>query len=360
VRVPYAPTAWLCGPAGSIYSTLDDMTRWLQVNLGGGSVDGTRVLSVDTVRQLHTSQMVMPEASLFPETRDVAYGLGWFIGTYRGHKLVHHGGNIDGFTSLVTMLPEDGIGVVFLSNKDVTPLRAAFSFHVFDELLGLEQIAWEDRLEAFMDATQGGAREAKARAVRIADKPPSRPLAEFAGDYEHPAYGRLTISVGEAGLVPSFRQTPLALQHRHFDTFDLKIDQAMERYENLQLPLTFRADPEGEIADLVLPIEPSVAPIVFTRLPDAELSDERFLRALEGAYAMGPVTLEIRLSRPGRLVASISGQAPVQLEPWRDRTFRIEGAQGASATFELDDAGTVREILVQPVGVFIPVPTEAS
>ena len=42
------------------------------------------------------------------------YGQGWFISDYRGHHLVEHGGNIDGFSALVSLLPEENTGVVAL------------------------------------------------------------------------------------------------------------------------------------------------------------------------------------------------------------------------------------------------------
>jgi CubicO group peptidase (beta-lactamase class C family) len=350
VRIPYAQGSWLCGPAGSVYSTLTDMVRWLELHMGGGA----DVLTPGTLAMLHKAHMVMPQTVMFPEARDTAYGLGWFMGTYRGHKLVHHGGNIDGFTSLVSMLPDEGVGVVFLSNRDVTMLRAAFSYHVFDELLGLDPLPWPERVKEFWDATTGGAKAAKARVVRADDRPPVHPLDAYAGDYEHPGYGTITISVDGDRLVPRLHDLALSMAHRHYETYDLEVG----RFEEMQMTVTFRTDAEGDVADLAVPFEPSVEPIVFTRLPDPELSDEAVLRTFEGTYAMGPLTLEVTQSRPGRLTAAVAGQGPMRLVPHRGRRFRVDGVQGASATFEVDDDGAVREVLVQPVGVFTPAPSE--
>lgn len=352
--IPYAPEMALSGPAGSIYAPLSDLVAWLRVNLEGGRLDDAEVLSPATVRALHAPHMVMPEAALFSETRDTAYGLGWFIGTYRGHKLVHHGGNIDGFSSLVTMLPEDGIGVVYLSNKGATALRSAVSFHVFDEVLGLEPIAWEERLHALEVAMRAGAKESKAGATRVADRPPSHALEDYAGPYEHPGYGRLDIEVGPGGLVPRFRDLRVTLPHRHYDTFDLEIEQ----WEDGQLTLTFRTDSDGEVDSFVVPFESTVDPIVFTRLPDPELHDPAFLAHLEGTYAMGPIPLVVTQPRPGILAAAIQGQPPVTLLPQRGRTFKLESNQSARATFELDAEGHVARIAVRPAGVFLPVEGE--
>lgn len=349
VRIPYSPERGLSGPAGTIYSTLTDMLAWLRVNLNGGRLDDTEVLTPATVRELHAPQMVMPEAQLFPETRDYAYGLGWHVGTYRGHKLVHHGGNIDGFTSLVTMLPEDGVGVVYLSNKDVTPLRAAVSYHVFDEALGLPPIAWDERIRAWELATKGGAKEAKALAVAIPDRPPSHPLEEYAGCYEHPAYGRFDVELVDGALTPRLRDLPISMVHRHYEVFGLE----SEKWESAQVYATFRTDPNGEVDAVVVPLEPTVDPIVFARIADPDLSRPERLAIFEGRYEMGPVELVVTQIRPGVLQGGIVGQPPWTLLAHRDTTFVVKEAPTARATFELD-GDRVTRLVVQPLGVFMP------
>ena len=355
VKIPYAPKLVVSGPAGSIYSPLCDMVAWLRTNLNGGRLDDVEVLSPATVRELQAPQMVMPEASLYPETRDTAYGLGWFIGNYRGHKLVHHGGNIDGFTSLVTMLPEDGIGVVYLSNKGATSLRAALSFHVFDELLGLDAIPWEDRMRELEVATKGGAKAAKALAARVADRPAPHPLSDYAGEYEHPGYGRFDVELGDDVLVPRFREVPARLVHRHYDVFDLELETA----EDAQISATFRTDAAGDVDALVIPLEPTVDPIVFARVPDRELTDPSFLSCFEGRYAMGPLTVIVEQARPGALTLAVVGQPPTTLLAHRGRTFKFKGNETVRATFDLDASGKVERLMLQPVGVFLPVDDDA-
>ena len=66
-----------------------------------------------------------------------SYGLGWFIHTYRGHYRVQHGGNIDGFSALVTLFPRDELGVVVLTNRSGAVLRDGLPYDIIDRLLGL-------------------------------------------------------------------------------------------------------------------------------------------------------------------------------------------------------------------------------
>jgi len=49
------------------------------------------------------------------------------VNTYRGHSRIHHGGNIDGFSAMVSMLPRDGLGFVVLANKNGTSFSAMVS-----------------------------------------------------------------------------------------------------------------------------------------------------------------------------------------------------------------------------------------
>ncbi len=353
--IPYSSGSHLCGPAGSIYSTLDDMSAWLRVNLGGGVLDGKRVLSEDTVREMQRPQMVVPEASMFPEVREIGYGLGWQIGNYRGHKMVHHGGNIDGFTTLVTMLPEQRIGMVLLCNRNATTLRTAAAYHVFDEALGLEANPWEDRFFELQESMRTGGLEAKARVHRVDGAPPSHSLADYAGEYEHPAYGTMSIAVAETDdrLEPTWRALEATIAHRHYDVFDVDI----EGQEAAQMPLTFLTNAEGDISSLTMPLEPSVEPIVFRRLPDARLTDPAALDAFVGRYVMGPIELAVTQERPGtlKMKVAIPGSAPMELEADRGTRFRVKGSASTTVTFKLTDAGTVAEALVQPVGVFLPV-----
>ena len=99
------------GPAGSINASARDMARWVRFQLGDGTFEAKRLLTAATLREIHTPQMVRripPAAREEDEQLGLglsSYGLGWFIRDYRGHRLVYHGGNIEGFSALVALLP---------------------------------------------------------------------------------------------------------------------------------------------------------------------------------------------------------------------------------------------------------------
>jgi CubicO group peptidase (beta-lactamase class C family) len=68
------------------------------------------------------------ECAPLSQVRYVQYGMS-FITTYRGHKLVHHGGDIDGFSAFVSFMPQDDIGRVILTNLGGTPLPSVLSYN---------------------------------------------------------------------------------------------------------------------------------------------------------------------------------------------------------------------------------------
>ena len=116
-----------------------------------------------------------------PETTQVSYGLGWFISSYRGHKLVMHGGSIDGFRAQVALAPESKIGVAVLANLGGTQLPEAVAYQVLDQLLSLEKRDWNGRLSARAKALE--AAQASALKARFDSRTPNtRPSSWIGAD----------------------------------------------------------------------------------------------------------------------------------------------------------------------------------
>jgi CubicO group peptidase (beta-lactamase class C family) len=115
-------------PAGSINSSARDMAQWLKFVLDGGTANGKRLVSEKGYEEWLKPQMKIAGKS--------AYGLGWFLQDWKGLKVVHHGGNIDGFNSLVAMIPEKKLGFVMLTNVSGSPLGSELMPIVWENILG--------------------------------------------------------------------------------------------------------------------------------------------------------------------------------------------------------------------------------
>ncbi len=118
------------GPAGSINSNVLDMAQWLRLQLNHGEYEGKPLISEESLTETWTTQIDITES--------VGYGMGWMIREWEGQKVVEHGGNVDGFSAEVALLPESDLGFVLLTNASVTPLPQSAANIVWDTLLGEE------------------------------------------------------------------------------------------------------------------------------------------------------------------------------------------------------------------------------
>jgi CubicO group peptidase (beta-lactamase class C family) len=351
VPVPLRPVTAMA-PAGAVNSCAADMARWLLAQLGGGQVDGQTVMSPGTVARQHTPHMVLPEDRTFPASTRHSYGLGWTIGRYRDRRLAQHAGGIDGFQTECMLLPDDGIGVAVMTNTSSSTMAPVVAYRVLDELLGLEPLDWFSSFKARFDAATAGSREARGARRVVRDAPLPRPLDAYAGEYEHPGYGTLAITVEGGTLQPRLGTMDISLTHRHYETFDLEWHELGDQPHTF--PLMFLSDPDGDITALTVPLEPSVGPLRFGRLPDAQARDPEVLRRLCGIYTMGPIEIVVAQRSDHVLTATTPGAPPFELLPGRGLRFEVKGQPGITAEFELDETGAVVRLVAQPLGIFRP------
>ncbi|HEY1824089.1 MAG TPA: hypothetical protein VGG83_29620, partial [Trebonia sp.] len=144
----------------------------------------------------------------------------------------------------------------------------------------------------------------------------------------------------------------LSLAHRHYETFDLEWHEMGD--QPMVFPLTFLADPDGDVNALTVQFESLVEPLRFARRPDTQ--DLDVLKRLCGTYAMGPIEIVIALRGERTLTVTSPGGHPLDLEPLSGLRFAVKDQPGVTAEFELDDNGAVARLVAQPLGVFLPKP----
>ena len=349
VAVPQRPLPAMA-PAGAINSSAADMARWLLAQLAGGELDGTTVMSAATAKRQLTPHMLTPSGEGLPGITQYAYGLGWVIGRYRDHRSAMHDGGIDGFTTSCMLLPDDGIGVVVLTNSSAAMMHVVVAFRVLDELLGAEPLDVFGYLKPRFDAAKAGAGEAKAARRVVPGAPAARPLSAYVGEYEHPGYGTLAIALDGDALRPSLGTMELRLAHRHYETFDLEWSELGEQAP--VFPLTFQSDPDGEVDALTVRFESLVEPLRFAKRQDA-LSQE-VLRRLCGGYVMGPIEVVVALRGERTLTVTAPGSPPLDLVHLGGLRFGMKNQPSVTAEFELDGDGAVTRLVAQPLGIFLP------
>jgi CubicO group peptidase (beta-lactamase class C family) len=350
VKIPFRNITNI-GPAGSINSSVNEMAHWVMVHINNGKYRDAQVVNPVTLNDMHAAYMPTGELSTRPDISPADYGLGWFIDSYRGHQRVEHGGNIDGFSALVCLFPQDGLGFVVLTNKGGTPFPGLVAQTAADRILGLEAVDWigdAAKRQAEGQAAQKKAAEKKATRRR-AGTSPSHKLGEYAGDYWHPGYGTLKVETKGIQLVFTYNAIVTPLEHWHYDTFSgLKTDD--RTFEDMKL--SFRTDLNGNVAALAAPLEGTLEPTVFTKKPDARLSDPAYLKRLVGKYELQGQTATVGL-RGDSLTLAVAGQAVYDLMPALGGEFSLKQVKVISLKFIEDASGLVTGIeFYQPNGVF--------
>jgi CubicO group peptidase (beta-lactamase class C family) len=217
-------------PAGSIQSTASDLGRWARFQLGDGRWDGKRIVSAANLVETHKPQMVVPleglERDLHPDATLMSYGMAWVLEDYRGVGLCSHAGAIDGFRVHITLVPEKQIGIVILCNLQRTRMNLALSDTLVDLLLGLPRKDWNALLgEAMRKAEAAEADKVREReSHRVRDTKPTRELAAYAGEYEHPAYGTVRVTLEKGALVWTWNRWSTPLEHNQDDTFTAPLE----------------------------------------------------------------------------------------------------------------------------------------
>ena len=115
-------------PAGAINSNARDMAEWLRLMLNEGVFEGKRLVSEKSFKEL-----VSPQNKV---AGNVSYGLGWFLRDWNGHKVVEHGGNIDGFNAQIALMPDQELGFALLTNISGSPLGTDAMNIIWSNIVG--------------------------------------------------------------------------------------------------------------------------------------------------------------------------------------------------------------------------------
>lgn len=344
------------GPAGSINSNVVDMAQWVRLQLGEGTYNKQRLLSSGAIKEMHTPQTIMrlegTAAKLNPETHLMAYGLGWVLQDYRGKKIVQHGGNIDGMSALVAMIPEEKLGLVILTNRNATALPTALMYRIFDAYLQAPAKDWSAELLKVSKAAQDLAKqtEKKKESERVKDTKPSLALEKYAGTYKDDMHGDLKVAHANGKLTVQFNPSFTGeLEHWHYDTFRLIPSDRRQS----KVFMTYTLGGDGKANEIHIDAG-AAGELVFKRAPEPVKADaaislsEEELKKFLGVYELKTPPVEISIEMVGgKLKGVLPGQPTVSLVPVAPTRLQVEGVPiKVFLDFELVD-GKVKSMTLE-------------
>ncbi len=350
------------GPAGSINSSVNEMSNWLITWINGGKFNGKEILPAAYTREAMSSQMVISAGIPDPEIPDAHlsnYGFGWMISSYRGHYRVEHGGNIDGFSASTSFYPNDSIGIVVLVNQNGSAVPGLVRNSIADRLLNEKPVDWNGRTNLAQAKAKKAAKEAEPAATsnRKTGTNPSHPKTEYSGLFKHPGYGSFEIFQRNDSLFLSSPNDLTWLRHYHYDVFEIfPIDKktGIDTTEKETLKISFQSNPAGEISTVLIPLQPGLKDIEFTRQSKPkEISKEEISR-FAGEFEFAPGKgVKFYLKGDKTLYAFIEGQPEYELVPVGKNKFDLKVLQGYSVQFEESEKGDILSVsFIQPNGTF--------
>ena len=258
VRVVPVRSTDLVAPAGSVWSSVSDMSKWMRFVLDSGRVGSTRLIKQETFREIVAPQIQAPmeeyPALQLAKPNFFSYGFGWFIQDYRGQHVWMHTGSINGLCAIIGLMPNEKLGVYVLENLDHAEIRHGLMYSAFDLYNGGRGRDWSADLKPLFDRRPAVAGNPAGQRTT---SPPSLPLERYAGTYADSAYGEIRVTFENGALRAAIvTDPPAALQPVTMDAFRAQPSEAGRN----PATLVFQPDGTGGVAAV------RVSGITFTKV----------------------------------------------------------------------------------------------
>jgi CubicO group peptidase (beta-lactamase class C family) len=352
-QIPYYSDAIGVAPAGAMNSSIVDVSKWLIALMNDGQLDGKQVLPKAVIKQTLAPSIALPNTGLevrgWGEILNATYGMGRWTASYRGHLIAYHGGDLPGFHSQVSTMPYESIGViVFVIGDHAAPLYNIVSYNVYERLLGLSLTPWSERQNTIRLKSKAAGVQArkKSGSGQIAGTKPSHDLDAYIGEFEHPAYGVLTISKKDVSLMFDFHKIRMPLSHFHYDRFDTADDEQDGKWS-----VNFLTNAQGEIDRAEMSLDQSA--VTLTRRVPVALSNVTTLRQYLGTYETASGGKFNVVLRPDNTLAIQYPDGTFQnLLPWQPHRFRIKEFADVTYEFAVANGRAVELKQVNPSGEY--------
>lgn len=261
------------GPAGSINSNIDDMTNWVSFHLNNGQHGDRRIVSTQGLSETHSPHMVLPiPPGKNKEIPIQAYALGWGVYSYRGYPLVSHQGGVDGFSSEMSFIPGEDMGLVILTNlEEAQPVLSTMSRYIFDRMLGLPEIDWNARHKGHLERKREN-EHSNVISHEIANATATaHPLCSYVGRYHHPGYGDIAVSIQGAFLCITYYKFKYQAHYFREEIFEIEREAVSGGdASTIGKFATFYIGSSGYVHSVSIRMEPdlNVGEIVFSRVLD--------------------------------------------------------------------------------------------
>jgi len=192
--------------AGNLNSNIEDMARWVRLQLGHGSFEGRQIVSPENLAVTRVARVALSDR--------LSYAMGWYNLATANGAIVWHDGDALSFGSFVGFAPSKNVGVIILTNETNVGFPLALGAWIFDRVL--------DNSDVDYVAIKIGEEEAHFAAAAAQFAPPANPrpfppLAPLAGVFVSPSFGKASVVVDGNALVLEILATGAQLKLEPWD-----------------------------------------------------------------------------------------------------------------------------------------------
>jgi len=210
VKIPYCSIDNLA-PAGSISTSVNDMSKWIIMQLNDGKSDNKQIIPASAIAEIRKPHSIEGDwKPAFNEGHFSLYGLGLELREYEGREIISHTGGVNGFVSSVTMVPEENLGIIIFTNTDQNELYVALKWEILDAYLKLPYRNYSQLyLKSFTDKqSREDRRDKELRDSAAMHLQTTLPLSAYAGNYFNQVYGNMNIVRENGELRMKFSHHP--------------------------------------------------------------------------------------------------------------------------------------------------------
>jgi CubicO group peptidase (beta-lactamase class C family) len=210
IKIPFCLIDNLA-PAGSIGSSVNDMSHWVMAQLNRGKYNNQQVIPATAIAQTWLPHAILGNGGQQYNTGHFnLYGLGWFIEEYCGKKMLSHTGGVNGFVSSVTLLPEENLGIIVFTNTDQNSFYEALKWEITDAYLGKPYRNYsKNYLSSYTTQTkQEEANRKKMQDSLVWQTKPALGLNNYCGTYFNEVYGYMNVEKEAGELKMKFNHHP--------------------------------------------------------------------------------------------------------------------------------------------------------
>lgn len=237
--------------AGGILSNATDMGKWIVAMLNGGRYGKgleNRLFSQAVATELWSLQTPIHNGD--PKSF-AGYGLGWFVANANGHQHVWHTGGLGGMVSFVSLLPEQNLGVIVLTNQQSGGAFYAMANNIKDAYLGNKRQDWIKKYKDRQLAQETEAKQVVDKTWKAINEVQQQHKASlnpttYTGNYKDVWFGEVTISKSSNGLFFQSANSPKLRGQMSFYKDSTYVVKWQDRTLDADAFVSFNLDKNGK------------------------------------------------------------------------------------------------------------------